>query len=93
MCGRAKESKHSELQISCFDCECEYYSFITENSAGDRWQNSGNVKRRVFQLPNEKRLALIAKLNRKVPIIVRQCLNNPVSRYMRFLPEDIRKML
>ncbi|MDD0996187.1 Gram-negative bacterial tonB protein [compost metagenome] len=44
-------------------------------------------------LTNEQRLALIAKLNRKVPIIVRQCLNNPVSRYVRYLPEDIRKML
>jgi TonB family protein len=44
-------------------------------------------------LPNEQRLALIAKLNRKVPIIVRECLNNPVSRYARFLPEEIRKLL
>jgi protein TonB len=44
-------------------------------------------------LSNERRLALIAKLNRTVPIIVRQCLNNPVSRYVRFLPEDIRKLL
>jgi protein TonB len=44
-------------------------------------------------LTNERRLALIAKMNRKVPIIVRQCLNNPVARYVRFLPEDIRKLL
>jgi TonB family protein len=44
-------------------------------------------------LPNERRLALIAKMNRKVPIIVRECLNSPVSRYVRFLPEDIRKLL
>lgn len=44
-------------------------------------------------LSPERRLALIAKLNRKVPIIVRQCLNNPVSRYVRYLPEEIRKML
>nr|WP_180202475.1 energy transducer TonB [Pseudomonas sp. SbOxS1]NYU01571.1 energy transducer TonB [Pseudomonas sp. SbOxS1] len=44
-------------------------------------------------LPNERRLALIAKMNRQVPIIVRQCMNNPVSRYVRFLPEDIRKLL
>jgi TonB family protein len=44
-------------------------------------------------LPNERRLALIAKMNRKVPIIVRECMNNPVSRYVRFLPEDIRKLL
>jgi len=44
-------------------------------------------------LPNERRLALIAGMNRKVPVIVRECLNNPVSRYVRFLPEDIRKLL
>ncbi|MEJ5057402.1 MULTISPECIES: energy transducer TonB [unclassified Pseudomonas] len=44
-------------------------------------------------LTNERRLALIASLNRKVPIIVRKCMNSPVSRYMRFLPEDIRKLL
>lgn len=44
-------------------------------------------------ISKERRLELIAKLNRKVPIIVRQCLNNPVSRYVRFLPEEIRKML
>lgn len=44
-------------------------------------------------LTNERRLALIAKLNRKVPIIVRECLNNPVSRYVRYLPQDIRKLL
>lgn len=44
-------------------------------------------------LPNERRLALIARMNRKVPIIVRQCLNSPVSRYVRFLPEEIRRLL
>lgn len=44
-------------------------------------------------LPNERRLALIARMNRKVPVIVRQCLNSPVSRYVRFLPEEIRKLL
>ncbi|MGJ7517348.1 energy transducer TonB [Pseudomonas baetica] len=44
-------------------------------------------------LPNERRLELIAKMNRKVPIIVRECLNSPVSRFVRFLPEDIRKLL
>jgi TonB family protein len=44
-------------------------------------------------LSPERRLALIARLNWKVPIIVRQCLNNPTSRYVRYLPEEIRKML
>lgn len=47
----------------------------------------------VTTLTDERRLALIAKLNRKVPIIVRECLNNPVSRYVRYLPQDIRKLL
>lgn len=45
------------------------------------------------QLPNERRLELIARLNRKVPVIVRQCQDNPVSRYARFLPEEIRQLL
>ena len=44
-------------------------------------------------LSNERRLALIAKMNRKVPIIVRECLNSPTSRYVRFLPEEIRELL
>jgi hypothetical protein len=44
-------------------------------------------------LSNERRLALIAKLNRKVPLIVRQCSSNPTSRFARFLPEDLRKLL
>ena len=44
-------------------------------------------------LSNERRLELIARLNRKVPFIVRQCMSNPVSRYVRYLPEDIRKLL
>jgi protein TonB len=44
-------------------------------------------------LSNERRLELIAQLNRKVPIIVRECRNNPVSRYVRYLPQDIRKLL
>jgi protein TonB len=45
------------------------------------------------QMSAEQRLALIAKLNKRVPAIARQCLNSPVSRYIRFLPEDIRKLL
>lgn len=44
-------------------------------------------------LSNERRLALIAQMNRQVPIIVRECLNNPVSRYVRYLPQDVRKLL
>jgi outer membrane biosynthesis protein TonB len=34
-----------------------------------------------------------AKLNRKVPIIVRECRNYPASRFARFLPQEIRKIL
>lgn len=45
------------------------------------------------QLPEEKRLALIAKLNASVPSIVRRCNAHPASRYVRFLPEEIRVLL
>ena len=45
------------------------------------------------QLPNERRLALIAKLNRRIPQIVRQCQSSPVSRYSRLLPREIRQLL
>lgn len=44
-------------------------------------------------LSNERRLELIAKLNRAVPIIVRQCSSKPTSRFARFLPEELRKLL
>ncbi|MBZ9782732.1 energy transducer TonB [Pseudomonas sp. REP124] len=44
-------------------------------------------------LSDERRLELIAKMNRSVPYIGRQCLNNPGSRFARYLPEDIRKLL
>ncbi|MGF6284079.1 energy transducer TonB [Pseudomonas silensiensis] len=45
------------------------------------------------QLSNEQRLALIAKLNKQVPKIVRDCRASPVRKYMSLLPEDIRKLL
>ena len=45
------------------------------------------------QLQNEQRLALIAKLNKQVPKIVRDCRTSPVRKYMSLLPEDIRKLL
>jgi len=41
------------------------------------------------QLPEEKRLALIARLNKSIPSIVRRCNTYPASRYVRFLPEEI----
>lgn len=44
-------------------------------------------------LSDERRLALIAKMNRMVPTIVRQCLSSPGSRYARYLPKDIRELL
>ena len=44
-------------------------------------------------LSAEQRLGLIAKMNRMVPTIVRQCLSSPGSRYARFLPKDIRELL
>jgi protein TonB len=45
------------------------------------------------QLPEEKRLALIAKLNASVRSIVQRCSAHPASRYVRFLPEEIRVLL
>lgn len=45
------------------------------------------------QLPDEQRLEWIAKLNRKVPIIVRQCRSSPVNKYMDLLPTEIRNLL
>ncbi|MDR6606098.1 energy transducer TonB [Pseudomonas synxantha] len=45
------------------------------------------------QMPDEKRLALIAKLNASVHSIVRRCNAHPASRYVRFLPEEIRVLL
>lgn len=44
-------------------------------------------------LPEEKRLALIAKLNKEVPTIVRRCNSHPSSRYVRFLPKEVRELL
>lgn len=44
-------------------------------------------------LTKERRLELIAKMNRQVPVIGRQCLNNPGARFSRYLPEGIRKLL
>lgn len=45
------------------------------------------------QLPEARRLELIAKLNKSVPSIVRRCNTHQASRYARFLPEEIRKLL
>ncbi|WP_204124172.1 energy transducer TonB [Pseudomonas sp. 008] len=45
------------------------------------------------QFPEEKRLALIAKLNKSAPSIVRSCNTHPTSRFVRFLPQDIRELL
>ena len=45
------------------------------------------------QLQNEQRLALIAKLNKRVPKIVRDCRASPVRKYMSLLPADIRELL
>lgn len=47
----------------------------------------------VTQLSNERRLEWIAKLNKRVPIIVRECRNNPARKYMSLLPAEIRKLL
>jgi len=45
------------------------------------------------QLSNEQRLALIARLNRRVSDVVVRCRERPASKFMTFLPEDIRQLL
>ncbi|RON56478.1 energy transducer TonB [Pseudomonas frederiksbergensis] len=45
------------------------------------------------QLSRDQRLALIAKLNKSVPGIVWGCRSSPVSRYVKYLPADVRKLL
>lgn len=44
-------------------------------------------------LSNERRLELIARMNKRVPMIVRQCSSSPTSRFARFLPEELRTLL
>lgn len=45
------------------------------------------------QLPDEKRLALIAQLNKRIPGIVRRCNQYPMSRYVKMLPKEVRGLL
>lgn len=45
------------------------------------------------QLADEQRLAIIAKMNRRVPMIVRGCREAPMRSYMSFLPGEIRELL
>ena len=45
------------------------------------------------QLPDEQRLAMIARLNKRIPLIVRGCRDSPVRTYMSLLPEDIRSLM
>lgn len=47
----------------------------------------------VTQLPVERRLALIAKLNKEVPVIIRRCNVQPSSRVVRFFPKEVRELL
>ncbi|MNG32467.1 hypothetical protein D3C84_1184870 [compost metagenome] len=47
----------------------------------------------ITQLPSEQRLEWIAKLNKRVPTIVRSCRSGPVLKYMSLLPEEIRQLL
>jgi TonB family protein len=45
------------------------------------------------QLSDEQRLAMIAKMNRRVPTIVRNCRDNPTRKYVTYLPAEIRELL
>lgn len=44
-------------------------------------------------MPRDKRLQLIAKLNRDVPSIIRRCNTHPTSRAVRFFPKQVRELL
>lgn len=46
-----------------------------------------------MQLSNDRRLALIAKLNRDAPTIIRRCNSHPSSRAVRFFPREVRELL
>ncbi|OAB51989.1 energy transducer TonB [Pseudomonas thivervalensis] len=47
----------------------------------------------VKQLPETERLALIARFNRLLPLIVQRCGGFPAARYMRMLPKEVRELL
>lgn len=44
-------------------------------------------------MTRDKRLQLIAKLNRDVPSIIRRCNTHPTSRAVRFFPKEVRELL
>jgi TonB family protein len=45
------------------------------------------------QISREQRLALISRLNQKVPEIVKACRANPTHKYVDYLPEEIHQLL
>lgn len=45
------------------------------------------------QLSDEERLAMIAKMNKRVPMIVRGCRESPTRKFMSLLPVEIRELL
>ena len=45
------------------------------------------------QLSDEQRLAMIAKMNKRVPTIVRGCRDSPTRKFMSLLPVEIRELL
>ncbi|MBF6036529.1 energy transducer TonB [Pseudomonas sp. P155] len=45
------------------------------------------------QLPDEQRLAMIARMNRQVEKIVRACRESPTRKFISLLPTEIRELL
>ncbi|MDT3310503.1 energy transducer TonB [Pseudomonas sp. rhizo66] len=45
------------------------------------------------QLPDEQRLAMIAKMNQQVERIVRGCRESPTRKFISLLPAEIRELL
>ncbi|WP_405122679.1 energy transducer TonB [Pseudomonas sp. M20] len=45
------------------------------------------------QLPDEQRLAMIAKMNKRVSMIVRSCRESPTRKFVSLLPVEIPELL
>jgi TonB family protein len=91
---------HINRQLKALKCRTlnEYLGNIAEQSWIDA---EAFVRTRAYlsnvfhkaQLPDEQRLAMIARLNKRIPTIVRGCRDSPVRTYMSLLPEDIRSLM
>lgn len=96
--GRISVDAHEELtKLRCADVSrvAQYYAdFSWVDLSVFSWTRSYlTYSISPTLLPEQKRLELIAKLNREVPSIVRRCNTFPASRFVRFLPREVRELL